>query len=165
MSEGLLLATLVLSVLALLLGYGLADLWVWTPFLALPVVAWLIGLWRRWAWLTSIGFVLCAGAAAAGLLLGVEAGWMLLALVMALAAWDLDSFVRRMEGAEQVEGRQDLERRHLLRLVAVEGVGVLLAAVALGVRLDIGFGAVLLLSLVAVVGLSRVVAFFRRQVS
>ncbi len=165
MSEGLLLASIVLSVLALLLGYGLAELWVWTPLLALPAVVWLVGLWRRWGWLTSLGFVLCASAAAAGVLLEVKAGWMLLAVVMALTAWDLDSFVRGMERAERVEGRQDLERRHVLRLVAVEGVGVLLATVALGVRLDIGFGAVLLLGLVAVFGLSRVVVFFRRQVS
>jgi hypothetical protein len=110
-----------------------------------------------------VGFVLAAGMAAAGLLLGVGAGWMLLAVVAALSAWDLDAFVRRLKDAARVVDRDALERQHLLRLLMVDGLGLGLAAVALGVRVRLGFGLVILLGILAILGLSRVISLLRHE--
>jgi hypothetical protein len=152
-----------LSVGAFALGSALGGLW----FVALPIlvlgVAWLAGQTRGWPWIASLGLVLSTVAAAAGLLVGLGAGWMLAGLVAALAAWDLHHFSHTLESVPRVEGARSLERRHLQRLLIAVGLGVLLAVVALGIRVTLGFGLVLLLGLVAVLGLSQAVAFLRTE--
>jgi hypothetical protein len=163
MSERLLPANIVLATTSLALGYGSSGLWVWV----LPVVVlggiWLFGLRRHWDWISFVGFAFLTGGAAAGVLQNAGVGWMLFGMGTALAAWDLDGFVRRLQSTQQVEGRGDLERRHLLRLLAVELLGLLLAAAALGVALRLSFGVVLLLGVLAILGLSRVIGFLRRE--
>jgi hypothetical protein len=126
-------------------------------------VLWLLGLWRRLVLASSIGLVLFAGLAVAGLLLEVAAGWMLAGLVAALGAWDLDGFFARVERVAWVEGRRDLERRHLWRLLVVDVLGLLLAAVALGLKLEFGFGVAVLLGLLVILGLSRAIGFVNRE--
>jgi hypothetical protein len=163
LTRGLSFLSVVLGTAALALGYGLAGLWMW----ALPVVGlgvlWLLGLWRRLVLASSIGLVLFAGLAVAGLLLEVAAGWMLAGLVAALGAWDLDGFFARVERVAWVEGRRDLERRHLWRLLVVDVLGLLLAAVALGLKLEFGFGVAVLLGLLVILGLSRAIGFVNRE--
>jgi hypothetical protein len=152
-----------LATVALALGCTLGGLW----FVAVPIlilgVAWLVGQSRGWPWIASLGLALSTVAAAAGLLLGLGAGWMLAGLVAALAVWDLYHFSHALESVPRVEGERSLERRHLQRLLMAVGLGVLLAAVALGVRVSLGFGLVLLLGLVAILGLSQAVAFLRTE--
>lgn len=162
-SHRVLQASIVLATFALALGYGLGELW--APALLVVAVGglWLLGLWRRLRWMAWVGLFLFAGGAAAGLLQGLGAGWMLFGLVAALTAWDLDDFLHRLESVERVEGQRGLELAHLRRLLVVNGLGLLLASVALGLRLDLGFGAVLLLGGLAILGLSRVVVFLRHE--
>lgn len=156
-------ASIGLSAGAFALGCVLGGLW----FVALPVlilgVTWLIGQSRGWPWIAPLGLALSTVAAAAGLLLGLGAGWMLVGLVAALAAWDLHHFSHTLESVPRVEGERNLERRHLQRLLIAVGLGVLLAAVALGIDVTLSFGFVLLLGLVAVLGLSQAVAFLRSE--
>lgn len=163
LSEKLLWASIGLAAGTLALGYGLAGLV--SGVLAALVLGglWLVGHRRRIAWLAPLGFVLAAGVAAAGLLQGVGAGWMLAAVVAALGAWDLDAFVRRLKNAARVEGQDDLERQHLLRLLAVDGLGLVLAAVALGVRFRPGFGLAVFLGILAILGLSRAIGLLRHE--
>jgi len=163
MSDWLLPASIVLATGALALGYGLGGMALWV----LPIVAlgglWLLALWRRLAWAAWLGLALYAALAAAGLLLGLAGGWMLLGLVAALAAWDLDWFLHRLKQVGWVAEEGDLARRHHLRLLLVLGLGLLPAAVALELELDLGFGIVLLLGSLAIFGLSRAVGFLRRE--
>jgi hypothetical protein len=159
----ILAASIGLATAALGLGYLHKDLWTWTLAIVALGLLWLFGLWRRWGWASSVGWILYTAGAAAGLLQGAGFGWMLSGLSMALIAWDLDAFVRRLQPIPRVEGKEDLERRHLLRLAVVSVLGWLLAAVATGARLELGFGVVLLLALLAAFGLSRAFAFARHQ--
>jgi hypothetical protein len=159
----LVLVSIGLSAGAFALGSALGGLW----FVALPILvlgaAWLAGWGRGWSWISSLGLALSTVAAAAGLLLGMGAGWMLAGLVAALAAWDLHHFSHTLEGVTRVEGEANLERRHLQRLLIAVGLGALLAIVALGIDVTLGFGLVLLLGLVAVLGLGQAVAFLRAE--
>lgn len=152
-----------LSAGAFALASALSGLW----FLALPIpvlgVTWLAGQRRGWKWISSLGLVLGTLVAAGGLLLGLDAGWMLAGLVAALAAWDLDHFSHTVESVPRVEGARSLERRHVQRLLAAVGLGALLAAVAQGVDVTLSFGFILLLGLVAILGLSQAVAFLRSE--
>ncbi len=137
LSERLLWASIGLAAGTLALGYGLAGILLGALAAVILGGLWLVGQWRQLAWVASLGLVIAAGMAAAGLLLGVGAGWSLVAVVAALSAWDLDAFARRLNRAAKVEGQADLERQHLLRLLAVDGLGLVLAAVALGVRFQV----------------------------
>jgi hypothetical protein len=163
LSERLLWAAIGFAAGILALGYGLSGI-VYGALLALGLgVLWLVGHWRRVSWAASLGLVLVAGTAAAGILQDVGAGWMLVAVIAALSAWDLDAFVGRLKRTARVEGQEGLERQHLLRLLIVNLLGLVLASVALGLRFRIGFGLVLLLAMLAVLGLSRAIGLLRQE--
>jgi hypothetical protein len=162
MSQRLVLPCIGLATAALGAGFVGAGVGVGALLLVVLLLPWLLGRWPRLAWMPSLGLVLHVAAAAAGLWLGGGTGWMLLAVITALVAWDLDGFSQRLKRAESVRGQNELERRHLVRLLAVALVGALLAALALGLRVQLAFGAVLVLGLLAIFGLSRAIRFLRR---
>jgi hypothetical protein len=60
-----------------------------------------------------------------------------------------------------VERAPELERRHLQRLLLVALLGLLLGAIALRIEITLGFGAALLLALLAVLALSRAIRAMR----
>jgi hypothetical protein len=153
----------VLAVAALAMGHGLKGLWDGVLVVGVAGILWLVGQWRRWEWGASLALVVWIGVAAVGLGRGVEGGWMLVGVVAALVAWDLDRFVWRLRAAKRVEAADALEQRHLRRLLAVCGVGLLLGAAALSLRIRLGFAAAFLLALLVLLGLSRMVRFLRRE--
>jgi hypothetical protein len=158
-----LLISTVAATSTLALGYGLAGLWPATLLLLVLGSFWLLGQQRGWGWVASVALVFFVGAAAVGFWLDLGAGWMLLGVVAALSAWDLDRFAQRRRGAERVEKARELERRHLQRLLIVDSLGLLLATAGLQVRVRVGFGGAFSLTLLAVLGLSRVIGFLRRE--
>ena len=158
---------IVLGTVALALGCGLGG---WPALSAVAILlglAWLLGRWRGWGWVSSAGLLSFAAAAAAGVWLDFGAGWMLAGLVAALCAWDLDHFARRLEGVPwdgaAVARRRALERRHLLRLLGVATVGLLLAVVALQATIRLTFIPAFLLGLLVLVGLSRAIAYLLQR--
>jgi hypothetical protein len=157
------LVSIGLATFALALGYGLGGLWAGAALIAALGLIWLLGQRAGWGWVASAMLVLFVGAAAVGTWLGVGAGWTLLGVVAALSAWDLDHFARRLKGAGRVVGARELGRRHLRQLLIVDGVGLLLGAVALGIKLKYGLGVALLLGLLAVLCLSRAIGFLSRE--
>jgi hypothetical protein len=156
-------ALVALAAAALALGLAMGGLWASVVAAVIVAGLWLAGLWQRWTWTSEAGFAVYIVAAAVGLLAGAEAGWVLPGLGMALAAWDLDGFSRRMDSADRIVNRADLERRHLVRLLAIELAGMVLAATALVARIQPGFGLLLLLGVLAAVGLSQVIAMLSRE--
>lgn len=163
MSEKLLPAAIILAGGALALGYGLGGLWSGVLLSLALSVCWLVAFWRDWLWMSAPGLGLCVVVAVGGLLLNLGTGWMLVGVVAALSAWDLDAFVQRLRDVEWVADRRALERRHLMRLLIVDLLGLALAAVALGIELRLSFVATILLSLLMILGLSRAVGFLRRE--
>jgi hypothetical protein len=152
-----------LTTCAFALGYALGGLWAWTPFIMALGLLWLLGRWRGWGWMASLELVLFAGVAAGGLWQELAAGCLLFGMGAALAAWDLDYFAQRLKSVGYIERAHDLERCHLQRLLVVEGLGMLLAAVALGTKVKFGFATACLLGLIAVLGLSQAVGFLRHE--
>ena len=146
-----------------LAGFGPQGRWLWTAAVGLLAVLWLLGYWRGLAWVATVGLVGFAVTAALGLLTGLAAGWMVFGLLSALCAWDLHRFAQRLWSVERVEAQGDLERRHLQRLLAVAGLGLLTAFLALRIEVRLTFLMALLLGLLAVWGLSRAVATLRRE--
>ena len=147
----------------LVAGFSPQGRWLWVAVVGLLAVLWLLGYWRGLAWVAVVGLVGFAAASALGLLMGLGAGWMVFALLAALCAWDLHRFVLRLQSVERVEAQADLERRHLQRLLAVAGLGLVTAFLALRIQIRLTFLMALVLGLLAVWGLSRAVAILRRE--
>ncbi|MGD8624715.1 MAG: hypothetical protein PVF47_02325 [Anaerolineae bacterium] len=163
MTARLLPATVGLATLALALGYGLGAQWTGTAAALAAGLLWLAAWWRRLPWTAAAGLVAFTILAAGGIWLGLGAGWMLLALIAALAAWDLDAFARRLAGADRIHEEEAVERRHLARLGLVIGLGGFLALLALGIELRLTFLPALLLGLLAVIGLGRALSHIRQE--
>lgn len=147
----------------LALGYGLSGQWTWSPLIVAVGLLWLLGQWRGWGWVASVGLVVCAGIAILGFWADLGVGWLWFGMVAALTTWDLDHFVRRMRSVHRVERAGDLERRHLQRLLIVNGLSLLITAVALGIEIKFSFATALLLGALAVLGLSQAIGFLMRQ--
>jgi hypothetical protein len=148
---------------ALAAGYGLEGHWGWTAVIGLLGTIWLFGFWQCWPWLASVSLVGFAVTAAAGIWLEVGAGWMVLGLIAALCGWDLHRFSLILGSVERIEAQRELEQQHLLRLLAVFGLGSLLAATSLTIEIRLSFLPALLLGVLAVWGLNRAVHFLRRE--
>jgi hypothetical protein len=126
----------------------------WEIVLALVLVALLWGLSPiRWEWPGSFALALLVCAAAAGLWLGAPL-WALVGLIAALSGWDLERFTRQLLSAGQVQQRQQHIRRHVLRLAALDTLSLALGWAAMNARVDLNFGAALVLSVLAILGLA-----------
>jgi hypothetical protein len=88
---------------------------------------------------------------------------MLLGFFFAVGAWDLDHVTQRLHRVERVEFDTGLGRAHLLRLAQVEAAGLLIGFIPLVIRAQISFWWIVLLAFLAVVGISRLVTFVRRE--
>jgi hypothetical protein len=158
-----LLASIVLAAGAIALGYESGGYRSGTVLVLAVGLLWLLSTLLDRGEMAPLGLLSLAGAATFGLWLGLEASWMVCGLVAALSAWDLDHFARRLRQAGQVEKVRRLEAVHLRRLAIVDGVALLVATVALVIRVELGFGMALLLGVLAMLGLSRVIRSSRRQ--
>lgn len=156
------LTSTILATTTLAVGYATSRLWPGALLILACGGVWSLAQRRRWR-AGPVVLTVFLVTAALGLLIGVGSGWMLLGVTAALGAWDLDRFSRRLEFAQQGAGDGELERHHLLRLLMVSGLGLLLGAVSLALRLRIGFAMILLLGLLAVIGLVQLVGFLRRE--
>jgi hypothetical protein len=131
--------------------------------LLLVGVLWLFAGKQRWVWFSTIALLISVSLAGFGLWIELSPGWMISGALGALLAWDLTDFMRRLRFAPLMDDLRALERRHLTRLTIVTVVGVLLASIAMLVRLEFTFEWIMLLTLVAVLGVTQLVSWLRRR--
>ena len=84
-------------------------------------------------------------------------------LAALLSAWDLAAFAARLESVGLVIHSQHVVRAHLLRLAWVNLAGLILAALALLLRINLGFTTALILALLIAVAASYAVRAIRHQ--
>lgn len=154
---------LAITAAAMALGYGLAGWWA----MAAALIA-LGGLWfgaQRSSDRAIEGtlLVIFCGAAGIGFWMGVPGIPMLVGVVGSLGAWDLAHFLRRINSVERVDFETGLGREHVRRLILIEAVALLTGLFALTAQARIPFWWEALLALLAVIGISRIVAFIRKQ--
>jgi len=124
---------------------------------------WLFAGKQRWVWFSTIALLISVSLAGFGLWIELSSGWMISGALGALLAWDLTDFMRRLRFAPLMDDLRALERRHLTRLTIVTVVGVLLASIAMLVRVEFTFEWIMLLTLVAVLGVTQLVSWLRRR--
>lgn len=148
---------------ALALGYGLAgQFWAALVF-ALLGALWFAGQRSGNRSLEGLMLLIFCAAAGIGFWTRVPGVALLVSVVGVLGAWDLDNFLRRLGSVGRVDFQSGLGREHMRRLVIIEGVGLVAGLVALTAQARIPFWWEGLLALLAVVGISRIIAFIRRQ--
>jgi hypothetical protein len=125
-------------------------------------VVWIYAVWRRWIWVSILGIFLTLSLAAYGLWIDLSTGWMVAGALGGLMAWDLADFMRRLRNVSRTEDVAALGRRHLARLTIVAVLGLLLSSIAMLVRLEFTFEWMVLLTLIAVLGISQMIAWLRR---
>lgn len=152
-----------LSVLILAFGFALSGLWVGALAVLAAGLLWLLGQWRGLGWTSSALLVLQTAAAAVATLSAVGDGWSVLGLAAALVAWDLDQFAQRMGAAGRVDDAAGQERLHIRRLMAVVGIGGLLAAIGLVAQVRLSFGVALLLAALMMLCMSLIIGTMRRM--
>jgi hypothetical protein len=147
---------------SLALGYFSGGNWIGGLIAITVGVAWYSGWQKDLPWAATWGLAYSIGAAALGVLWGLAQTWMLVAVVAALSAWDLDHFSRRLRAARRVENASELEKRHLSRLALVDGAAFLFAGTALLATVNFNFGIAFLAGLLATYSLSRLIVYLRQ---
>ena len=159
----LLTVSILLATGTLVLGYALSGLWLGIVLIIILGILWLFAIKQNRDWPAS-GFLVCfVGVAVGGIHMNVGTGWMLLGVITSLSAWDLHHFFLRLALVQESEVMERLERAHLHRLLIMNGLGLVLTGTALTVKIEIGFGIVLLLTAVAIVCLSYFISSLRRE--
>lgn len=143
------------------LGAALQGLWSITLVMLVAGALWLGARQRRW--LAGWSSALCIAGLVVAAWLDVGMGWLLPGMVGALAAWDLDAFGSRLADRAHIGNERRLIGAHLRRLGAVSGIGLLLGAAALLIRVQLGFGLALILASLAVLGTALVLHQLGRQ--
>ena len=139
----------------LVLGFARGGYWALSSIPVALALLWLLGVRYERRWL--VGFVLPAYACAvvAVSLLGMSPIWLVAGVTSLLAAWDLQFFKWRVKPAAKIDGEERLIQRHLARLAALCALGLLLSLGVLLLQLRLGFGFIVLLGALAILGLRQ----------
>lgn len=159
-----LLFSIILGSGSLAWGYakvGLPQFAHWIIFFGL---VWLFAVWQRWQWFSYIGLTFNFLAAALGLwFLNFPPGWMFAGAIGGLLAWDLTYFRYRQRFAASDDERRGIEERHLTRISFLALLGFGLANVAMVLKFQFNFEWAILSAIVAALGISQLVAWFRKR--
>jgi hypothetical protein len=147
----------------LALGYVGAGNWLGASASAALGCLWLLGLYRGWIGTEALGLIGFAGLAATGARSTVPVPILLASVVVALVAWDLQRFVRRLGAGGQVLDQPALVRSHLRWLLGIAGVGLLISLVGPAIVVPLPFGAMLLLGALLVFGVSRAIGWLNHR--
>ncbi len=142
-------------------GFLQAGRWNWAAG-ALACGLLLAGGFFYRRWLAGLGFFGVAVCCAVSALYKVDFWQPGLALVLALAAWDLASFATVLRQA-QSGAAAELPARHLTQLGLVLLAGCLACLVALNVQIGLGFEVTLALAVIMIFGLARAVQALRER--
>ncbi len=153
---------ILLSTLGLGLGLVLAGNGILAPAVAILGILWIISIRREWKRITSLPLVVYVAISAYATWQGSPPGLLLLTLVLALSAWDLESMRVRFRSVKPDAVDKGIEGRHLIRLGVLDGIGILLGSLALVFRISLNFLLEFVLGIVIAYGLSQLVLFLRR---
>ena len=159
MTRFLLYASAVISSILLAAGYLLDGSFLLGIGLFVVGIVWILGLRRRWDWVSPLGLCVAFGGAAWGIYLRVMPALLFFAATFSLVAWDLDHFAARLRLASSEDDVAGMERRHLLRLASVVGIGGGLSAVTMAIRVKTPFELMVVLVFLTVWGIGRVVSW------
>ena len=136
-------------------GYLAAGQWLALPGLLVALLAWLL-VWKwPFRWLPLAGLLLTVGLSAGGVFAGASPVLMILSVPFALAGWDLLLWNLALSASSPAAPSTLLARSHYISLAWAVGLGLLLALAGRLLRLQLPFGVLLFLVLLALLSLER----------
>ena len=123
----MLLLGIIFSSASLAWGYNDAGLSNISTWIIISGIVWLLAIWRHWRWFPLIGLIISLIASALGLWLGLSVSWMFSGAIFALVAWDMMDFRRKLSMLPAREDVNGMERRHLIRVGFLVGLGLLIS--------------------------------------
>lgn len=142
-------------------GIGCLGTELWGPGLAFAALG--PGWWfnnRRKFISENALFLIFLGLAVYAGFRGVSGYWLLPGGIGALAAWDLDHFLRQVTAVSLIVGEALMVKTHLQQLLLVVVISLLVGLTALLIQINLSYGAAFILAFLAIWGLG----FLLRQV-
>jgi hypothetical protein len=158
-----LVSSIIISIGSLAWGYAGVGFDNFARWIIILGIVWLVTQWQRWSWFSSVSLFFVILASTIGLWFGFSPGWMFSAAIFALFAWDMTDFHSRIRLMALDDNMRGMERRHIARVSLLSFVGLLLASIAMFLRVQFTFEWGALLVLVILLGLSQLVTWFRKQ--
>jgi hypothetical protein len=124
--------------------------------LVFALLAWLFAIKWPFGFLSSLALVFSVSLAAAGLLTGATPLLMMLGAALALAGWDVVLWNRDLASNSTSTPLTLIESKHYQSLAVALGLGLLAAIAGRMFRIQIPFGGMFLLVILAFIGLERV---------
>lgn len=155
--------TLVAATAVLALFFALEAIWYAVAVVLVSGVIWLVGEWKQWRWLSTIGFVLIVLAAIVCAFFETGVVWGITAVTLALMSWDIGRLNAFLAQTERIEDETAVTRQYWRRLLIVAFIGFALAISATLIRLEFGFLVALPLSCLSIIGFSLAISFLRRH--
>jgi hypothetical protein len=158
----LLFGAIFLAAGAVAVGFALAGFWLGVVLAFLWSGFWIVSIVRRafsFGSLALVGYSLLAFFAVTN---GAWAGWLLLALLAALAGWSLEYLVYKLLLVEDEAVAAEMTASHIRRLGPALGLGLLITGAALLVHYRSSFWLALVIGSLAVIGLTRFIALIRQ---
>jgi hypothetical protein len=142
----------------LAMGYAMVEQWIALVVIELVLPAWLLARIRPATMSPSIPLVVSVGIAAAGLFAGAAPVLMIFGATLALASWDLVLLDHSLAGCSNSSAAtlSLFEHRHLQSLTLALGLGLLVAVIGRTLHLQIPFGGMICLALLALFSLDRI---------
>jgi hypothetical protein len=164
-TQTLLIASALITLLALVLGFALSGVWLGIALAAGVMSAWLLG--RRHAQFNDafadIGLIATFALAVAGMLMRAPALLMLLAGTAALLCWSFMRFELRMAAVKRVDHADAMEGQHLRWALIAGAAGLAVAGLAALVRTNFTFAALFFVGLLAMLLMSVVIGRWRGE--
>ena len=140
---------LIISTGCLGAGYIFDGYWQILPVLLVILLFWMMAKKQLGFWPTSGFLLVYLALAAIGVVADLPVGLMVVACTLALASWDLIQFERNLNENLLLETSTPFEKHHLRSLVLAVSAGLLLAFMSLYIHLQLPFGVIVSLVLIA----------------
>jgi len=155
------IGNLILAAIFTAYAYWEQSTWFGMAFTLVWMILWGLSQLLDNSYSPGIFFFVFMGVCLVGIFLGLHSVFLFLGVTAALNAWDSDRFYRRWKDALGREANNNLERRHIFRLLLVDGVAIGVAILGLTIKTQLSFGLMLLVVVIAVMSLSQLVRLLR----
>jgi hypothetical protein len=157
-----LLSSIVICSASLAWGFAQRGFTSFSTWIIILGAGWLFAVWQEWKCYSSVALFMVTVVSAFGLWFGFIPGWMFAGGIFALFAWDMTDFRQRLRGMANDDETRGLERRHLARISLLAIIGLVLASIAMLVRVQFTFEWSALLVIVTLLGLGQLVGWLKR---
>ena len=155
------IGNLLLAAILTSYAYWEQSTWFGMAFTLVWVSLWGLSQLLDNSYTPGIFFFVFTGVCLVGTFLGLRSMLLFLGMTAAMNAWDTDRFYRRWKDALGREANNPLERRHIFRLLLVDGVAISVAILGLTIKAQLSFGLMLLVVVIALISLSQLVRLLR----